>query len=237
MSCPYGNLNEISAISIKPVLRFDPTVGTTIIFYDQIFTWTSEHLTPSQLNQWRYIGDPVIDNFFDKYGEQLKNDDDIYKFIEQLNLAEPDHICDQSCRNTCIISFVKDIRQRPPWFDKEQIQRGQEFFLKYNPIPVMSIFFYTLVLGYGFQQLNNVLIRTQYLSATDLSQTFRRLIETFQMITHAVCGDVDNFDETFLDVIRVRLLHGIVRYKIKNTLVPLLINKSQSIKKILLLHF
>jgi hypothetical protein len=41
------------------------------------------------------------------------------------------------------------------------------------------------------------------------------LLETQQMIIHAVAGDVDDFDQTFLDVVRVRLLHGMVRYKIK----------------------
>jgi hypothetical protein len=216
MSCPVTGLNEISAIFIKPTLRPDPSIGTKIVLYDQTCTWTSEHLTPTQLNEWRTLGDPVIDNFFERYGEQLQNNEDTYKFIEQLSLYEQQqHIRDESCQGCCIIHFTKDIRQRPKWFNKEQIQLGQQFFLKYHPIPVMSIFFYTLTLGYGFQQLNDVLIKTQYLSSPDLAETYRRLIETLQMIVHATSGDIDNFDETFLDVVRVRLLHGMVRYKIK----------------------
>jgi len=215
MSCPFTGLNEISAIFIKPILRPDPPIGIKIVLYDQTWTWTSEHLPPTQLNEWRNLGDPVIDSFFEKYGEQLKNNEDTYTFIEQLSLHEQQHICNGSCRDFCIINFTKDIRQRPTWFNKEQIQRGQQFFLKYSPIPVISIFFYTLILGYGFQQLNDVLIKTQYLSSADLAETYRRLVETLQMIIHTTTGDVDNFDQTFLDVIRVRLLHGMVRYKIK----------------------
>jgi hypothetical protein len=83
--------------------------------------------------------------------------------------------------------------------------------VKHSSIGCISIFSYTLILGYGFQQLNDLLIKTEYLSSSDLSETFRRLIETLQMIVHVTCGDLDNFDETFLDVVRVRLLHGMIR--------------------------
>ena len=34
------------------------------------------------------------------------------------------------------------------------------------------------------------------------------------MIATVMCGDSDHFDQTFSDIIRVRLLHGMVRYKI-----------------------
>lgn len=120
--------------------------------------------------------------FFEIYGEQLQNNEDSYKFIEQLSRREQEHRCDESCRDLCIICFKENIRQRPKWFNREQIQCGQQFFLKYNPIPIMSIFFYTLIFGYGFQQLNDVLIKTQYLSSPDLAETYRRIIETLQMI-------------------------------------------------------
>ena len=215
MSCPFGHVSEIPLISIKPSQRTDPQIGSKIILYDLNFIWTDEHWPPSKLNQLRSIGDPVIDRFFDTYGHQLQHNDDIYQFLDELNRKNSEHICDDSCRNVCFFTFTKTIRQRPAWFDRDQIIVGQEFFLKYYPLPVFSIFFYTLTLGYGFQQLNNVLIRTQYLSAVDLHETYRRLIETFQMIVYAICGNVDNFDETFLDVIRVRILHGMVRHKLR----------------------
>jgi hypothetical protein len=70
------------------------------------------------------------------------------------------------------------------------------------------------MLGYGFQQLNDVLLQTHYLSSRDLLLTHRRLAETFQMIAHAMNGSVDDFDQTLADVVRVRLLHGMVRYRI-----------------------
>jgi hypothetical protein len=229
MSCPITDLNEISATFIKPILRPDPSVGTKIDLYDQIIIWTSEHLTPSQLNEWRHIGDPIVDYFFEKYGQQLQNNEDTYKFIEQLSLNEQQHCCDESCRNICIINFPKDIRQRPEWFNKEQIQRGQQFSLEHIQIILMATFSYTLILGYGFQQLNNVLIKTQYLSSPNLTETYIRLIETMQMIIHAISGDIDDFDQTFLDIIRVRLLHGMVRYKFKNYIHQIPINQEDSL--------
>jgi hypothetical protein len=229
MSCPITGLNAISAALIKPILRPDPSVGTKIDLYDQTTTWTSEHLTPTQLNEWRYVGDPIIDHFFEKYGEQLQNNEDTYKFIEQLSLNEPQHSCDETCRGICILNFPKDIRQRPEWFNKEQVQRGQQFFLEHSPMITMATFSYTLVLGYGFQQLNDILIKTQYLSSPDLSETYVRLIETMQMIVHAISGDIDDFDQTFLDVVRVRLLHGMVRYKFKNYNDQVPINQEDSL--------
>ena len=229
MTCPVTGLTEINLQSVKPTLRSTPSIGTTVVLYDQITVWTSEHLSPTQLNEWRYLGDPVIDHFFDKYAEQLQDNEDTYAFIEKLALAEPHHQCDESCHDICIIQFPKHIRQRPAWFDKALIQRGQQFHLKYGPIATMSIFSYTLILGYGFQQLNEVLVKTQYLCSPDLSETYRRLAETEQMIVHAVIGDVDDFEKTFLDVVRVRLLHGMVRHKFKkyNQQVP--INQEDSL--------
>ena len=98
---------------------------------------------------------------------------------------------------------------------RAQTQRGQQFFLEHSPIMVLTTFSYTLLLGYGFQQLNNVLIKTQYLSSPDLNETHVRLIKTMQIFVRAVKGDIDDFDQTFLDVIRVRLLHEMVRYQLK----------------------
>ena len=229
MTCPVTGLSEITLQLVKPILRLTPSIGTKITLYDQITFWTSEHLSLTQLNEWRYLGDPVIDRFFDEYSEQLQDNEDTYAFLEKLSLTDLDHHCDESCRDVCVINFVKDIRQRPEWFDRALIQRGQQFALKYGPITLMSVFSYTLIFGYGFQQLNDVLVKTQYLSSPNLFDTYRRLVETTQMIVHAVSGDVDNFDQTFLDVVRVRLLHGMVRHKLKkyNQQVP--INQEDSL--------
>ena len=229
MTCPVTGLDRISAASIKPLLRPAPTIGSQVVLYDQSTIWTTDHLTPIQLNEWRYLGDPVIDRFFDKYGEQFQDNEDTYIFLENLSRAEPNHRCDESCRDACVINFPKDIRQRPAWFDKALIERGQQFFRKYSPITTTSTFSYTLILGYGFQQLNEVLVKTEYLISPDLTETYHRLLETMQMIVHAVQGDIDQFDQTFLDVVRVRLLHGMVRYRFKkyNQQVP--INQEDSL--------
>lgn len=207
MSCPYATPEPISITSIKPKLRADPKIGTQIRLYDQEFIWTAEHKTPSELNEWRKQGDSIIDRFFQIYGEQLRDGDDTYEKIHQL-------VDDQQCSIDSLVQFGEKIRERPIWFNRDEIQRGQNFFLRYGPQTLTSIFNYTLILGYGFQQLNDVLLKTEYLSSSDLRSTFRRLVETLQMIATAVCGDVDDFDQTFSDVIRVRLLHGMVRYKI-----------------------
>ena len=202
MSCPFVNGEQIVAVTIKPTLRPDPTIGARIFIYDQTFLWTDEHLAPTQLNEWRTHGDPLIDAFFQQHGEQFQDGDDTYEILKQSN---------------------DEIRQRPIWFNREQIQRGQHFFLKNSSIALTSIFHYTLLIGYGFQQLNDVLMKTQYVSSTDLSLSHRRLVETLQMITTAVCGDVDDFEQTFADVLRVRLLHGMLRYKLlkqQHTLAP-----------------
>ena len=229
MSCPVIGLDRISAQSIRPQLRPVPSIGHEVVLYDQSTIWTSEHLTPIELNEWRYRGDPVIDRFFDQYGEQLQDNEDTYIFIENLNRAEPNHRCDASCQNACVINFAKEIRQRPVWFDRALIERGQLFFRKYSPITMMTTFSYTLILGYGFQQLNDILLKTEYLSSPDLIETYHRLLETMQMIVHAVHGDIDDFDQTFLDVVRVRLLHGMVRYRFKKSNQQVPINQEDSL--------
>ena len=202
MSCPFANVQ-----SVKPTLRTDPKVGTRISFYDQETVWTAEHRSPSELNEWRKQGDPVIDTFFEHYGDDLRDGDDTYDVLDQLADAK-------DCSIDLLTNFRQNIRERPSWFDRDEIQRGQRFFLRHSTHALTSIFHYTLILGYGFQQLNDVLLKTQYLSSSDLQSTFRRLVETFQMIGTAVCGDVDEFEQTFADVVRVRLLHGMVRSRL-----------------------
>jgi hypothetical protein len=214
MSCPFANIETIAAATIKPTLRPDPQVGTLIILYDQRFIWTEEHRPPSELNKWRKRGDAVIDCFFDQFGAQLQDGEDTYEFIQQLSEQHQSIEDHDGSHLSSVINFGRQIRQPPAWFNRELAQRGQHFFLKNCSIANMVIFHYTLLLGYGFQQLNDVLMKTQYLASADLKLTYRRLIETTQMIATAVAGHIDNFDQTFSDVVRVRLLHGMVRHKI-----------------------
>ncbi|UJR06762.1 hypothetical protein I4U23_011049 [Adineta vaga] len=205
MSCPFLHNQLINATLIKPSVRPDPTVGQQICFYDQIFTWTDKHVPPSKLNQWRKHGDSLIDQFFQEYGEQLQANDDTYEYLEHFLVTNP-------LNTSCLIKFSEYIRQRPIWFNREQILHGQKFFLKNLPSMLTTIVYHTLVIGYGFQQLNNILIKTNYLLSNDLKESHRRLVETLQMIATAICGDIDQFDETFSDVIRVRLLHGMFSF-------------------------
>jgi hypothetical protein len=127
MLCPVGGLRGISTSSIKPLLRPDPPVGTKVFLYDETFTftWTCSHVPPTVLNEWRNRGDLIIDTFFERYGKQLENNEDVYQFIAKLNLDDEEHICNECCEDLCIIDFPKKIRERPPWFNKEQIHRDQ----------------------------------------------------------------------------------------------------------------
>ena len=199
---------------MKPTLRPDPQVGTVITLYDQKFIWTEEHRTPSELREWRKRGDVTIDCFFDQFAAQLEDGEDTYEFLQRLSDEHPSTGNEDCSRLSSVIDFARQIRQPPAWFNRELAERGQQFFLRNCSLSSTVIFHYTLLLGYGFQQLNEVLMKTQYLSSADLDLTYRRLIETTQMIATAVSGPIDNFDQTFTDVIRVRLLHGMVRHKI-----------------------
>ncbi|CAF1127669.1 unnamed protein product [Didymodactylos carnosus] len=219
MLCPYSisdRENNVFILSTKPRIRSDPSVGSQILIYGQAFTWTDKHIPPSQLNEWRKEGDTIVDEFFDIWGQQVQDGMDIYHFVQNIdNLEEHTHICDEDDGHQCICNFDRFVRHTTPeWLNKRQIQQGQKVFLKHTSPALLSIFHYTLILGYGFPQLNDVLTKTQYLLSTPLSLTHRRLIETLQMIMSVVCGDIDDFDQTWADVIRVRLLHGMVRYKI-----------------------
>ncbi|UJR24172.1 hypothetical protein I4U23_027138 [Adineta vaga] len=207
MSCPFSHNELIDAVSVRPSNRLEPIIGQQICFYDQIFIWTNEHVSPTLLNQWRKQGDPLIDQFFQQYSEEFQHGDDTYEWLQSFLVKNP-------LNPSCLIEFHEYIRQKPSWFNRKQILHGQKFFLKNLSLMLTSILYYTLVLGYGFQQLNDVLNKTDYLSSNDLNRSHRRLVETLQMIATSICGDIDQFDETFSDIIRVRLLHGMVRYKI-----------------------
>ena len=178
MSCPFANGEHIPATLVKPILRPDPIIGTRISFYDQEFIWTAEHRTPTELKEWRKHGDTIIDCFFQLYGDKFQDGDDTYEFLHRL-------VDDEQCSISSITEFSQTIRERPSWFNREQVERGQHFYLTHSALALVSIFHYTLLLGYGFQQLNDVLLKTQYLSSSDLFQTFRRLVETFSNDCHS----------------------------------------------------
>ncbi|CAF3606067.1 unnamed protein product [Rotaria sp. Silwood1] len=69
------------AFSMKPSTRPDPSIGTLFSLYDENFTWTEQHIPPSELNQWRKEGDLLIDEFYNSYGKELDNGMDMYNFI------------------------------------------------------------------------------------------------------------------------------------------------------------
>lgn len=207
MTCPYESKDNISVQTTKPLLRRDPLVGSKIFIYGQVFVWTDKHLTPSDLKPWRKYGDYIIDEFYQLNGDHLENGDDTYELIQDFSV-------NNNSTKSEKVSFGEYIRRKPSWFDVTLAKDGQEFFLKNMSMILVTIFHYTLIIGYGFQQLNDVINRTNYLSSDDLHQTYRRLIETLQMISRVMCGELNEFDETFSDVVRVRLLHGMVRYKI-----------------------
>jgi hypothetical protein len=112
--------------------------------------------------------------------------------------------------NVCLILWVQ-FDSDLPGLTKD----GQILFLKHTIPIIVAFLHYSLLFGYSFQELNDLFTKTQYLSSANLQLTYRRLTETLEMITNACYGSVDDFDETFGDVIRVRFLHGAVRYKIK----------------------
>jgi len=143
--------------------------GTDVCFVPSQF-----HYTEAELNPYRQVGDPEMDELL----ERLLSSDDKGAYCDIVSHAEEEY---QKCANDDTSSSsssssstsestspAKDLYQHyyenvPDWVDYDQIQRGIDVFVAYFPVAGLSLFHISLVGGFSIPQIVEVLMATRYI--------------------------------------------------------------------------
>jgi len=124
------------------------------------------------LDAMRLVSDDLADAALDVL--QARPSDDCLDLLFKRKAAEGQ-------ADAAVDAFLNQVLTVPDWVNWEQIRRGQEVFVRYN-VPIQIVLLHlSLAGGFGAPRINKVLNSTSYLSK-NLDSTYRRLMETTQMI-------------------------------------------------------
>ena len=112
--------------------------------------------------------------------------------------------------------------QVPSWVDFEQLQRGMNVFFKYLPAISTSLFFRSLISGFSFPGITEVLKETAYLgknSKTKSGTSNRRLLDTITYVTTNMISaeSLKPGGEAWKWGLEVRVIHAKVRQRLLNS--------------------
>ena len=181
--------------------------GTPLLFKDH-------HLSYEKLEEMRYRVDTLGDDCLIALREEGLTID---SFISSLKDADPSIYEDPRLR-----AFAASVLTPPDWLDWDKLKHGQFVFLKHYTTAALAVLYVSLIGGFAIPKITKVLNATSYMTK-DREATYRRLVETWEMVIDCVDGDDALLvgSPGFNSVLKVRLLHSRVRLnllgKIKKT--------------------
>ena len=221
----HSNQHGKPRYSLRSLLTFDslklpstivdrsnvPKMSQVVNYYGQDFVCCStEHggrfLSSEELEPYRMVGDPPLDElmeFMDREGCSLKPGDDLFDKDKY-----PSHVQE---RIDALLNFHKVL---PSWVDTEQLQRGQQVFLRYLPAASISLYYRSLVAGFSIPKIAAVIQSTAYLAPPSTpEQVAFRLVDTGALLGSCMSG-LENLvpgGEGWKMCLYVRVLHAKVR--------------------------
>ncbi|KAI8358770.1 hypothetical protein B0O80DRAFT_526551 [Mortierella sp. GBAus27b] len=204
MACPAGfTFDPISQKSRKGEIQ----PGTPVSFYDQTVIWTEKHLSVSQLEPLRRLGDKLADEALEVL--KIKPGQDAYKALLEY-VARPEHEQESPAPRL----LVEQLTTVPDWVDWEQVRRGQQVMWKYIYFISHVLLHFSLVGGFSAPKITKVLTSTGYLVG---SKTKERLYETVQFIldiSHSLEYLQPRTGRGWESIVQVRFLHAGVRSRL-----------------------
>ncbi|KAK3272722.1 hypothetical protein CYMTET_18998 [Cymbomonas tetramitiformis] len=212
---------------VTPVATEDKNavkVGQVVEKYGYQYLWTTMHISVSELETWRTLGDDVADSAVQsdletrhkstsEQSQKCRRAEDLLTRLkgkcQRREGNKPDDGYDEAKQ------FMESLAL-PDWVDWERVRRGQLFFLKHLVGASTCLLHISLIGGFGAPKINKVLNSTGYLASAPES-TFKRLVETIQMISDCMGdGALQKGGVGWNSVARVRLLHAAVRVRLKS---------------------
>jgi len=189
-------------------------------------------LKPNALEKLRHRGDDLADQVVKAL--KLKRGQDALLAIEKYmtSTAETD-------RDSSVVQFYNEMNSLPPFFalpdrdkpipsdfkpDEEMhsrqhdhiptISQGQAVYWRYSAEIAASLLHFSLTVGFSATRITNALDETGYLTSDAREATYRRLMETAQMINDCMLDLRPGEGIGWKSCLRVRLLHAQSRLRI-----------------------
>ncbi len=156
---------------------------------------------PDAYQHFSQQGDPLADAVISALMRGGRRGGDLLGQVQQLAQQE----------GGIYKAFMDQISHVPGWADTQAMRRGQELFLRCAPLSIASFVLGSLLVTYTPPGSAKVLLHTGRLR----QDVVRRLFETSTMV-HAVmqAGGLDVGAPGHQAIVRVRLLHAMVRYHV-----------------------
>ncbi|KAK5635215.1 hypothetical protein RRF57_010927 [Xylaria bambusicola] len=200
--------------------------GTWQDFWGVRFKWSSNHLTPEQLEPLIYSYDKAATDAVDRLHEiaspqdtkPSSTDEDTEEAVktngekkrrwDMYGLMQ-----EYASKDEAIRKLWDEIHMIPEWVDWDQIERGQKIFFRYGGPAISTLTFLSLLGGMGSSRTVETLDRT---GGFDVKVVRRRLLETTQhtLNVHRDLKSIQPGGDGFVDSVRVRLLHSAIRRRI-----------------------
>ena len=173
------------------------------------------HLTAEQLEPYRHVGDPLVDDIFvcrRQEGNPVRAGEDLVALAATARPESP------LASERALYKFYQTYSTFPSsWFaDKSILSQGQDVFLAYLPAISMSLYYRSLVPGFSIPRIAVVLASTGYLAPPASRDHVRnRLMDTGLFLLKCFGTNVDDLfpgGEAWKCALYVRTLHAKVRH-------------------------
>ena len=152
------------------------------------------------MQHWSQLGDKFADPVIEAM--QGRCEGDWLETIYQRAQSEGDVYQD----------FIQHIESIPHWVNFEDYKVGRDYALYVAPLGGVALLLGSLMEGYVIPQGANLLASTKKLT----EGAFKRIHETGQMVTSVYVEDgLKVGNEGFTTLVKVRLIHAIVRYHVR----------------------
>ncbi|TGJ83153.1 hypothetical protein E0Z10_g5619 [Xylaria hypoxylon] len=190
------------------------------------FKWTSQHLTPQQLNPLIHSYDKVATEAVERLDEIMASpsaklpseDENIEGATKPTREKKPqwhlyELIQEYASKDEKIGKLWTEVNTVPEWVDWDQMERGQRIFFRYGGPAIGALTFLSLLGGMGSARTVETLDRT---GGFDVKVVRHRLLETTQhtLNVHRDLKSIQPGGDGFVNSVRARLLHAAVRRRI-----------------------
>mmetsp|Transcript_8022 Transcript_8022/g.10263 ORF Transcript_8022/g.10263 Transcript_8022/m.10263 type:complete len:540 (-) Transcript_8022:419-2038(-) len=183
-----------------------------IELFGQRVDWRNgRHYHESDLEPYRYVGDPQLDRILDLVTNEKEENGNVdvggrfYDTIahcagiySQLKDMTGDEIKkkDMSERDLSMFYFYKHYFENvPDWVDWTQLQRGMDVFVQHSIVAGLSLYYLALVPGFSIPKIAEVLKQTGYLTPpSSVKQVQARLFDTGGFLAASMLASFDSDD-------------------------------------------
>lgn len=209
-----GNPLDLASVRPPSYGNPSPSQGQWTAHFGQsvLFHSTAEggrHLTNEQLQAYRNIGDPPLDDLLlvaEKEGNTILSYQDIFDVAS----TPPKGRTHETIRD-----FMQNYEQLPSWVDVAQLERGRQVYLAYTPAIGLALYYRSLVPGFSIPKIAAVLSATKYLAPPSTrEQVTNRLMDTGAFLCASMTEDILPGGQGWRTALQVRLLHAKVRRRL-----------------------